>query len=227
VFESVPGNVIVPNPDLKPEHTYNGEIGIARQLAGRIQMEAVGFYTKYKDAIITRASTFNGSGTILFEGQLSQVTSNQNAQQAYLYGFNASLLADITSFLSLSSTLNYTYGRIHTDSTDYPLDHIPPVFGKTSISFKTRQFRGEFFSLYNGWKRLKDYNVVGEDNLPYATAEGMPAWYTLNLRMSYQVNQILQVQTALENILDRNYRVFASGISAPGRNLVLTLRVSL
>ena len=52
----------------------------------------------------------------------------------------------------------------------------------------------------------------------------MPAWQTINLRASYQVNRHMQIQAALENVLDRNYRVFASGISAPGRNLVLTLR---
>jgi outer membrane receptor protein involved in Fe transport len=31
----------------------------------------------------------------------------------------------------------------------------------------------------------------------------------------------------LDNILDVNYRQFASNISAPGRNLVVTLRVNL
>jgi hemoglobin/transferrin/lactoferrin receptor protein len=30
----------------------------------------------------------------------------------------------------------------------------------------------------------------------------------------------------VENILDQNYRVFASNIGAPGRNLVLTVRGS-
>jgi hemoglobin/transferrin/lactoferrin receptor protein len=80
--------------------------------------------------------------------------------------------------------------------------------------------------MYNGWKRVKDYNQVGEDNLPYATPQGTPAWYTLNVRMAYQLNKMLQAQLALENILDRNYRVFASGISAPGRNLIITLRAS-
>ncbi|GAB3829624.1 hypothetical protein GCM10028895_44700 [Pontibacter rugosus] len=52
----------------------------------------------------------------------------------------------------------------------------------------------------------------------------MPAWHTLNLRTAYQVTPQLQFQAALENITNRYYRVFASGISAPGRNVVLTLR---
>ncbi|MDX5481137.1 MAG: TonB-dependent receptor, partial [Hymenobacteraceae bacterium] len=87
-----------------------------------------------------------------------------------------------------------------------------------------KRLRGEFFMLYHGEKALKDYNPVGEDNLKYATPQGMPAWHTFNIRAAYQFTPNLQLQAALENITDRYYRVFASGISAPGRNLVLTLR---
>jgi hemoglobin/transferrin/lactoferrin receptor protein len=78
--------------------------------------------------------------------------------------------------------------------------------------------------LYSGSKRLEDYNFVGEDNFAYATADGMPSWYTLNLRANYNINNQLSIQVAYENILDRNYRMFASNISAPGRNFILTLR---
>jgi hemoglobin/transferrin/lactoferrin receptor protein len=227
VFESVPGTIIVPNPDIEPEYTYNGEVSIGRTFKGKIQLSATGFYTHYTNAITIQPSVFNGSGTLFYDGQLSLVTSNINAQQAYIYGANATLSADLTTFLSLNSTLNYTYGRIQTDTVAYPLDHIPPLFGKTGLSLKSKRFRGELFSLYNGWKRLKDYNKVGEDNLPYATPEGTPAWYTLNVRLAYHFNKLIQTQAAMENILDRNYRIFASGISAPGRNLILSLRLTI
>jgi len=44
------------------------------------------------------------------------------------------------------------------------------------------------------------------------------------LRGSYMLGKHLSMQLACENILDRNYRMFASNISAPGRNFILTLR---
>jgi hemoglobin/transferrin/lactoferrin receptor protein len=69
--------------------------------------------------------------------------------------------------------------------------------------------------------------LVGEDNIQYATKNGTPSWFTLNIRTAYQINKALQVQASLENILDRNYRVYASGISAPGRNLILSIRAKL
>jgi len=67
---------------------------------------------------------------------------------------------------------------------------------------------------------------MAEDNESGATPEGMPAWYTLNLRTSYALNKYLMVQVAAENLLDTNYRTFASGVSAPSRNFIIAIRGS-
>lgn len=226
VFNSVPGKVVVPNPNLKPEKTYNGELTLSKTIAEKVHLEATGFYTLYTNAITLQKFTFEGKDSILYDGRKSEVTANVNAKEAFLYGFHGQLLADITPSFSFRSTLNYTYGRIRTDTGLYPLDHISPVYGRTGFNLSLKKFRSSIYVLYNGWKRLKNYNVYGEDNLDKATRNGMPAWYTLNLRAAYQVNRHFRVQAALENILDRNYRVFASGISAPGRNLVISLRAN-
>jgi hemoglobin/transferrin/lactoferrin receptor protein len=45
--------------------------------------------------------------------------------------------------------------------------------------------------------------------------------------MGYSFNPHFKIQAALENIFDINYRYFASGFSAPGRNLLITLRTAL
>jgi hemoglobin/transferrin/lactoferrin receptor protein len=224
VFESVRGNIIVPNPNLKPEFTYNLDLGISKSINDNATIGINGFYTIYKNVITTSSSNFNGKDSIFYDGQLSKVTSNLNANEAYIYGFNSFLSADISEFVSLYSCFNYTYARIKTDSINYPLDHIPPTFGKTSLVLKKQRFRGEFYAMYNGWKRLKDYNLKGEDNIAEATVYGMPAWFTLNLRTNFNIHKNLMLQMSLENILDKNYRTFASGISAPGRNLSITIR---
>jgi len=226
VFESVSGSVVVPNPDLGPEHTYNVDLGVSKTVADHYSVGVDGYYTWYRNAITTQPGTFNGQSEILYDGELSQVTMNVNALSAYLYGGNAYVSADITKSLSLYSTINYTYGRINTDSVDSPLDHIPPLFGKTSLNLKVKKFKGELYAMYHGWKKLKDYNVFGEDNLLFATPDGMPSWVTFNLRSSYQVTKNFTLQLGVENIFDKNYRVFASSISAPGRNVVVTVRGS-
>ena len=226
VFETATGNVIVPNNDLKPEYTYTGEFGVSKIFDNRIKVEGIAYATLFNNAIVTGPYKFNGQDSIVYQGVKSPVYANQNADKgAYILGYNLNFSADLTSYLSLTSTLSFTYGRIKTDSTDYPLDHIPPVLGKTSLIVKLEKFKGDFTVMYNGWKRNADYNdISGEDNFSDATPSGMPSWYTINLGAAYQFTPNLQVQARLENLLDENYRVFASGINAPGRNFVLTLR---
>ena len=230
VFESTIGSgttlgrVIVPNPDLKPEYTINGELGISKTFNNMVNVNLTGYYTILNDAIVAAPFTYNGSSQIVYDGALANVFAYQNVQKAYLYGGNFSLNADFNDNVSFMTTINYTYARVKADTNNYPLDHIPPVHGKTGFIFTFNQFKADINAVYNLKKKLEDYSPSGEDNLQDATIDGMPAWMTLNLRTGYQLTKSLGVQFDIENILDKNYRVFASGISAPGRNFVFSLR---
>jgi len=214
--------LMVPNPDLKPEFSYNGELSLEKTFNNKIQVGVTGFYTLLKNAFVSRPFLYNGQDSIVFDETLCGVQALQNAEEAYIYGLEASFKASLTSFLTLTSDLTYTYGRVKDE--DVPLDHIPPMFGMTSLKLGLTKFSAEIFARYNGWKHIEDYSPSGEDNENYATEDGMPSWMTLNLRTSYQFNKYLNLQAGLENILDTHYRLFASGISAPGRNFILSLR---
>ena len=227
VFESAGSvNLVVPNPDLKPEYTYNTDLSVGYTSPGGVlRVEGTGFYTHFRNAIQLAPFALNGDSTVLYNGGLTPVVANQNGARAYVYGAQGSLTLQMAPGFTLYSTLTHTYGRYTTTAgQEVPLDHVPPTFGRTSLMHVGGRFTGEVFALYNAWKRVQDYNPFGEDNLIYATRDGMPAWWTLNVRAGVNINKYAAVQLALENILDGNYRVFASGISSPGRNLVVTLR---
>ncbi|MFZ5552615.1 MAG: TonB-dependent receptor plug domain-containing protein [Bacteroidota bacterium] len=226
VFESVPGTLIVPNKNLKPEYTYNADFTVEKTFSDKVVVSGTGFYTIAKNLISTQPYTWNGSDSIVIDGTPSRVIAQQNFDEGYVTGFNLNLAADITENFSITSTLNYTYGRIKTDTIDYPLDHIPPMFGKTAFVLQVKKFRNELSFLYNGWKHNWDYNMVGEDNFNSSTVYGSPAWFTMNFRTSFTVNKYLRLQAGVDNIFDKNYRVFASGINAPGRNIWFALRAS-
>ncbi len=217
--------IIVPNPGLKPENAYNAEITLGKTFGEDLQVEVTGFYTLLTNAFVTRPFLYSGQDSLIFDGKLSAVQAMQNVDQAFIYGFEANVLAQLTKSLSLRSSLTYTYGHVKVEDT--PLDHIPPMFGITSLKLDLSKFSGELFVRYNAWKHIKDYSPSGEDNEAYATADGMPSWYTLNLRAGYHFNKTLSLQAGIENILDVHYRNFASGISAPGRNVFVTLRANL
>lgn len=229
VFESVAGGtgttgtLIIPNPDLKPEKTINADLSVMRLLGEVGRIEGTFFVTRMYDAIVTLPFTLNGSSTVDYDGAKANVYASQNSSRAMVKGLTMQFKTDLTEKWSITSSWNYTRGIVLT--TNSPLDHIPPSFGRISLQYTVKKMRGEFFSNFNGWKRLEDYSNSGEDNLQYATAEGMPSWYTLNLRLSAEVLNGFTIQTGVDNLLDLQYRTFASGINAPGRNLFLTLRI--
>lgn len=225
VFESVPGKVIVPNPDLKPEYSYNLELGAELLVFKNINFSTNLYGTYLTNALTIQGGTIDGSDSVFYDDSYSQVITTTNANRAFVCGIEGMISGTIGRHLTLYSTLNYTYGRILTDTVPYPLDHIPPLFGKMSIKYQIKGWIAEAFTNYSAWKRYADYNLLGEDNYAFALEGlGMPSWYTLNARISYAFSKNLSLQLACENILDRNYRSFASNISAPGRNFIITLR---
>lgn len=227
VFESTAGRIIIPNAYVKPEQTTNFDLTVNKTFAKKLSVEVNGYYTIYNNALTLGRAQLNGKDTITYNNVNSTIYTTLNAQRAEITGAYAGFNYDATKALSICGSVNYTYGRIKTDTADYPLDHISPVYGRVGAMYKGNKFKAEFYTLFNGAKKSKDYNLQGEDNQLYSAdpVKGFnPAWYTLNLRGFYQLNSYFQVQVAIENILDQHYRTFSSGYSGAGRNFILTLR---
>lgn len=232
VFELDDDIVLVPNSDLKPEFSYNWELGMQKKIADKLQFNVVGYYSLLSDAIVRGEFLVNGASTITIDGEEKQIRAQVNANEAYVYGGSATVALDITEAFSVSSSFTLTKGRDKTN--DEPLRHTTPNFGRTSIVYKTDKFKGEFFIEYNGARLREDIPTSEIDDKDFLYAfhssdsnkDGSPAWHTLNLRSSYQLNQYLNITGALENILDTHYRPYSSGISAPGRNVVVSLKAS-
>ena len=250
VFESniMARQVVLPNANLKPEYTYNLDLSITQFITNKISFEATSYYTLFNNAILKAPFKLNGQDSIIFNGVKSQVLASQNVNKANIYGFSVGVNAELAKGLTFSSTLSFTKGTFKTDvnktSAVYekqpngtyalvnrnvatkPLDHIPPVIGKTTLAYTHKKINAEFYVLYNGSKTLSNYNADGEDNAQYATADGIPAWVTANLKANINCTKNIQLQVGVENILDRNYRYFASGFSAGGRNFIVALRAN-
>ncbi|HLT50938.1 MAG TPA: TonB-dependent receptor [Arenibacter sp.] len=227
IFDSEPGSVVVPNPDLESEYAYNIEVGASKNFKDRITVKGASFYTHLVDALVRRDYLFNGSDKIEYHGELSNVQAIQNAAKAYVYGFELGLEAYISEHLSLTSNLTITKGKEEEDdgSVSYGR-HIAPTFGDVHLVWKGRKLRTDLFLNYNGEipfakmapsEIAKDYMYARDANgNPFS-----PSWYTLNLRSQYQLSRRLKILLHLENITDQRYRTYSSGIVAPGINLVL------
>ncbi len=74
----------MPNPNLKPEHTYNYELSISKTLNNKFKIEFTPYYSRYTNALTTEQSTFNGQSYIMWEGVLSRISTIVNKSRAYI-----------------------------------------------------------------------------------------------------------------------------------------------
>jgi hemoglobin/transferrin/lactoferrin receptor protein len=230
VFDTRTGYVVVPNKALKPEYTYNTELNISKTTSN-YSIGASLFYTWFRNALVVDKFKWNNASSILYQGIMSDVYATQNKAKAVVYGLNVNGSANLSPNTILAATYTYTKGnyadrKLDGLNTALPLDHIPPAYGRIGLKHDVKKFSAELFTVFNGWKRIEDYNLNGEDNEIYATKDGMPAWQIWNINTSYQPTKKLNLSFQIENIADLNYRYFASGISALGRNYVVSCKYS-
>ena len=227
VFDSEPGSVVVPNPDLKPEYAYNGDLGVSLNFANKLKLDFAGFYTILEDALIRRDFSLDGESQIVYQGELSTIQAIQNASRAQVYGFEAGLEFAFSKAVKLSSQYNITKGFAQDQQgTKQALRHAAPAFGNTHIVYKKEKLTLDVFAVYNGQFDFEDLAPSQQNNAflyaadqngnPYA-----PKWYTLNFSGQYKFSKAFQLTATLENITDQRYRPYSSGLSAPGRNLIL------
>lgn len=225
--------VIVPNSNLQPEYSFNVEFGITNQWRDKIKVNFVVYYTLLNNAIVRGPFEVNGSTTAMVGGQTSSLRAQVNTNQAYIYGGTASATFVLPHHFALSSSFTVTQGEDKTKNE--PLRHTTPNFGKTALSFANKGLNIELWAEYNGNRFRKDIPTTEIDDKDYlyaihnsdASKDGSPAWKTFNLKASYQVSKWLQVSGAMENITDVHYRPYSSGISAPGRNFIVSFRAKL
>ncbi len=231
VFDSEPGAVVVPNPGLKAEYAWNAEVGLAKVFGEVLKIDLTGYYTYLQNAMVRRDFHLNGLDSILYDGTLSQVQAVQNAAYAQIYGVQAGLEMKLPFGLGLSSDFNYQIGIEELDDgTSSPSRHAPPWFGTSRISYNKDRVNLQLYAIYSGAKKFSELpeEEKGKPEI-YAIDENgdpwSPSWYTLNFKAEVKVIEKLFVSAGVENLTDRRYRPYSSGIVAAGRNFVGSLKL--
>ncbi len=228
VFDSGTGNIVVPNPDLKPEQIYNVDLTFEKQLWEKLHLLFNAFYSYLDQAMVVSDFTFNGQDSIMYDGSMVKVEALTNKDFAKIYGLQAGVDWKFYKNFILKSSANYTKGF---DSQGFALRHVAPFFGTTHLVFDNSKLIIDAYTDYNS-SILYDDLAQSEREKPHIyeqNTEGLPyspAWQTFNLMVSYRINPLFTVSGGVENILDRRYRPYSSGLAAPGRNFILSLRIS-
>ena len=229
VFDSEPGSVVVPNPDLKPEYAYNADLGIAKVFGDVVKVDITGYYTSLKDALVRRDFKLNGQDSIIYQGELSQVQAIQNAAVAHVYGVQAGIEVKLPKGFGFSTDVNFQKGEEELDNGETSTSrHASPFFGVSRLNYKANKLRMELNVNYQGkydFEELPESEMekteiyaLDENGNPYA-----PSWYTLNFKALYKLTDTFDVSGGIENLTDQRYRPYSSGISGAGRNFILSL----
>ncbi|SCY28735.1 hemoglobin/transferrin/lactoferrin receptor protein [Nonlabens sp. Hel1_33_55] len=232
IFDPSPETVIVPNPDIESEYSYNAEVGFKKRITSDLTIDVAGYYTILNDALVARDFTLNGEDMIVYQGELSQVQAIQNAETSKVYGVEIGLDYKISDRFKLYGHYTWLDGKQEEeDGSEVAVRHVAPAFGDAHLVYNQGKLKLDAFTLFNGQfdfdelapeQQDRDYlYAIDENGNPFS-----PSWYTINLRSQYQFTDSLSGIATLENITDQRYRTYSSGIAAAGRNLILALNYS-
>lgn len=232
IFDSEPGSVVVPNPDLKAEYAYNAELGMARIFGKSVKVDLTGYYTILDNAMVRRDFTLNGQDSIIYDGNLSGVQAIQNAAVAHVYGVQLGLEVKLPGGFGFSSQINYQKGEEELDNGEVsPSRHAAPWFGISRLTYKASKLNLQFYAAYSGEVSFENLSEEGRGTAYLFAADRngnpySPAWYTLNFKALYQFTDQLSASAGLENMTDQRYRPYSSGVAGAGRNFILSLRAN-
>ena len=233
VFDSEPGAVTVPNPNLDAEFAYNIDLGVAKIFGNFLKVDFTAFYTRLEKAMVRRSFQLNGADSIVFNGILSQVQAIQNAAFAEVYGFQTGIELKLPHRITFSSDINIQKGEEELDNGQKSSSrHASPIFGTTSLKFVVKPITLLISLNYQDEVKHRDLAVSeqAKTDIYALDANGntyAPSWYALNLKTIASFSRRITASFGVENITDQRYRPYSSGISAPSRNFVVSFMVKL
>lgn len=228
------GNVTVPNTSLEPEYAYNVETSVIKYFNDKTFQTSLNvYYTLLSNYIARDYYKINNSETIFYDGEEGNVIANVNKDNAYIVGGTFNLRGSINQYWFTKGSITYTKGAAY--DTNEPLSSIPPLFGLFEFGFEKEKIQASILFKFNSKKKLQDYNILeGIDSVeqtPFLADSnqyyGTPSWSTLNLNANYKINNNITCFLNLENIFDVHYKEFASSIAAGGRNLAVSVLISI
>ncbi len=214
-FGSFNYGIKVPNGDLKPEKSFNMELG-SKMIYENLSASLFLYQNNLTDLISSVPGTWHGSDSL--DGE--RVYTSKNFEEAVIRGIEAQLQYAFTANWSVDGNITYTYGENKT--ADQPMSKIPPLNGLLALNYHFNNglwIRGEWQSA-----GMQDRLSSGDESDSRIPDGGTPGWNILNLRSGYQW-QWLHLTAGLNNLLNEDYRIHGSGVNGYGRSAWLAVKV--
>jgi hemoglobin/transferrin/lactoferrin receptor protein len=203
----------VPNYNLKPETSYQTEIG----------------YRWVGEKIIFHASLYNIElqnliARIKKEGEIINgynVYIKENQQRARIRGVEFSF--DYRLSKSFSFYTNGTYLQGQNKTANEPMRRIPPLNGRTILAYNRDRINTQLEFAYADKQDRLAKGDIDDNRIPKG---GTPGWSVINIHASYELKWAT-LYVGLNNLLNKDYRMHGSGVNAMGRSIMATVQFGL
>lgn len=203
----------IPAYNLKPEKSYNTEIGY-RFSNQQIKTSVAFFYMQLSD-LITRVQV---------PGQQVggyNVYTKENSQQSYLKGMEASFDYQFSKSFEVKTGASYAYGQNLTRNE--PMRRIPPFNGRILLNYRKLKWMAATEYLFAGKQSRLAQGDKDDNRIPKG---GTPGWNIINLYGGY-ITATYSIRIGTQNIFNQDYRTHGSGINGMGRSGWLSMQVNL
>ena len=203
----------LPTYDLKPEKSYNFEVGYKLR-KDKFATSLAFFNTDLKD-LITRVKVENQQINGI------NVYRKENTEKAFIRGFEAEMEFLVSNPIKIYSNLSYTFGENITKNE--PVRRIPPMNGKFGLEYR----KNNFFIRPEIWFASQQTRLAqGDKDDIRIGKEGTKEWITSNIFVGFEQKNYA-INASIQNINNADYRTHGSGINGIGRSLWITLSGSI
>ena len=214
------GETEVPAPGLGAERYLGYEVG-SKWRSERLTARAAWYYTDIEGQI----QRFPNGATI---GSSPAVTK-ANVGDGYIQGTELQLAFEVIEQTTVFGTHTWQYGRVtNVQGAALADDYASRLMPMTTIA-------GVRWESEDGGLHAETFVVRAEDADKLSAGDlrdtqrippgGTPSYTVWSVRGGWSITPAADLELALENITDVDYRVHGSGSNAPGRNLVMGMRV--
>jgi hemoglobin/transferrin/lactoferrin receptor protein len=198
----------IPKYDLKPEKSYNFELGYKLRKS-RFASSLAFFNTDLED-LITRIKVENQQINGI------NVYRKENTEKAYIRGFEVELEYLVRNPLKIYGNLSYAFGQNITKNE--PVRRIPPMNGKLGIEYR----KNHFFVRPEIWFASTQTRLAqGDKDDIRIGKEGTKGWITTNIFSGFDKKHY-SINLSIQNINNIDYRTHGSGINGVGRSAWIT-----
>lgn len=207
-----------PSPGLDPEEFITFEVGTRVQLNNNLHAGITYFYTDIQDMIV-RTPT----GRII-DGNSEVI--KKNAGDGYVQGIEAEASWEFQQGWTVFGNVTWQDGEVDTFPTSAPVEvtepvsRLMPITALLGVRWEPNErcwveVVGQFAD------EQDDLSTSDEGDTQRIPPGGTPDYAVVSLRGGWQVNDLLTMRMALENLTDEDYRIHGSGQNEAGFNAIL------